>query len=103
MYDIIVIGAGHAGCDLCASTGVHDGEGVVKQLLVGAQAVQVASALYLHGPAHIGQMLAELRAWMKGHGMAELDAFRGALSQDRAANPAGFERVQFMKGVAGIE
>ena len=33
-------------CQLAASTGVHDGEAVIKQLLAGAQAVQVVSALY---------------------------------------------------------
>ena len=36
-------------CDLCASTGVHDGTGLVKQLLAGARAVQIASVLYQKG------------------------------------------------------
>ena len=31
-------------CDLAASTGVHDGEAVIKQILAGARAVQVVSA-----------------------------------------------------------
>ena len=36
-------------CDLCATTGVSDGKDVVKLLLAGATAVQVASCLYRNG------------------------------------------------------
>ena len=43
-------------CDLAASTGVHDGEGVVKQILAGANAVQVVSALYKNGNSHLVQI-----------------------------------------------
>ena len=38
------------GCDLAASTGIHDGEAVIKQLIAGADAVQVVSSLYKNGP-----------------------------------------------------
>ncbi len=31
-------------CDLAASTGVHDGQALIKQLLAGASAVQVGTA-----------------------------------------------------------
>ena len=34
------------GCDLAASTGMHDGAGLIKQLLAGAKAVQSVSAFY---------------------------------------------------------
>ncbi len=99
----IAILAGHTGADLCASTGIDDGAGVVKQLLVGASAVQVVSTLYRNGVAHIGAINDELRAWMERHGHATIDEFRGALSRDRHDDPLAFERVQFMKAVAGIE
>jgi dihydroorotate dehydrogenase (fumarate) len=54
-------------CDLAASTGVHDGKAVIKQLLAGAQTVQVVSALYKNGKDHIGKMLEELKTWMTKH------------------------------------
>lgn len=38
--------SGQVHCDLAASTGIHDGKAVIKQLLAGAKAVQVASVLY---------------------------------------------------------
>jgi dihydroorotate dehydrogenase (fumarate) len=88
-------------CDLAASTGVHDGRALIKQLLAGAKAVQVASALYKNGKDHIGTMLGELEDWMNRHGYAKLDDFRGKMSQEKSGNPAVYERVQFMKYFGG--
>jgi dihydroorotate dehydrogenase (fumarate) len=91
------------GCDLAATTGIHDGATVVKMLLAGARAVQVASALYKHGTPCIGAMLEEVRDWMRRHGHESIDAFRGTLAQGAGSNPADWERVQFMKTSVGIE
>ena len=99
----ISILAGRVGCDLAASTGIHDGAAVVKQLLAGARAVQVASALYKHGVEHIGPMLKDIEAFMDAKGFGCLDDFRGKLSQKTSANPAVYDRVQFMKTSVGIE
>jgi dihydroorotate dehydrogenase (fumarate) len=84
-------------CDLAATTGIHDGKAVVKQLLAGAKAVQVASALYNHGPGYLRTMLEELEAWMRRQGHEKLDDFRGRMSQAKSEDPAVYERVQFMK------
>jgi dihydroorotate dehydrogenase (fumarate) len=86
-----------AGCDLCASTGVHDGTAVVKQILAGAKTVQVASTLYKNGFGHISVMLRQLEEWMEAHDYESPDLFRGKLSLSRSKNPAAYERVQFMK------
>jgi len=88
-------------CDLAASTGVHDGEALIKQLLAGAKAVQVASALYKNGKGHIGTMLGELEEWMNRHGFGKLEDFRAKMSQEKSENPAVYERVQFMKYFGG--
>ncbi|SEA41152.1 dihydroorotate dehydrogenase (fumarate) [Desulfuromusa kysingii] len=88
-------------CDLAASTGVHDGAAVIKQLLAGAQAVQVVSTLYKNGPTYIQTMLNELQEWMTRHGYEKLQDFRGKMSQDKSVDPAIYERVQFMKYFSG--
>ena len=90
-------------CDIAASTGVHDGKGVVKQLLAGAKAVQIASTLYKNGFGRIGEMLSYLENWMNKHDYKSTDEFIGKLSIKKAENPAAWERVQFMKHFAGIE
>jgi dihydroorotate dehydrogenase (fumarate) len=93
----IGIMASRVSCDLAASTGVHDGASVIKQLLAGADAVQVVSALYNKGPEYLETMLNDIQDWMKEKNYDKVNAFKGMLSQDKAQNPSLFERVQFMK------
>jgi len=90
-------------CDIAASTGIHDGSAVIKQLLAGAKAVQVASVIYKKGFAEIGVMLNELENWMTKHNFKSIDEFTGRMSVKEADNPAAYERVQFMKHFSGIE
>ena len=94
---------GNIESELIATSGVHSGETVIKQLLAGAQAVQVVSALYQNGAKHIGTMLNDLEQWMDKHGFNSIDDFRGKLSQDESSNPAAYERVQFMKNTIGFD
>lgn len=89
--------------ELIATSGIHDGETMIKQLLAGAQCVQVVSALYQHGVKYIGTMLNDLEQWMKKHGFNSIDEFRGKMSQDESNNPAAYERVQFMKSTIGFD
>lgn len=84
-------------CDLAAASGIHDGKAVIKQLLAGANVVQITSAIYKYGPPVINQMLTQINDWMGEKKFGSIDEFRGKLSQSKTINPAAFERVQFMK------
>ncbi len=84
-------------CDLAASTGVHDGKAVAKQLLAGADAVQLVSTLYKNGPEYLQTIIKDLESWMQEKGFDSIHDFRGKLSQEEYLNPALYERVQFMK------
>lgn len=95
--------SGRVHCDLAASTGIHDGKAMIKQLLAGAKAVQIASVLYKKGFNTIGEMLKELEGWMGQHGFDSTSDFIGKMSLKETDNPAAYERVQFMKHFAGIE
>jgi dihydroorotate dehydrogenase (fumarate) len=97
----IAIMAQKVDCDLAASTGVHTGAALIKQLLAGAQAVQTVSSLYQKGPGHIATLIDSLKDWMRQHSFESLDDFRGRLSQDAASNPAVYERTQFMRYFGG--
>jgi dihydroorotate dehydrogenase (fumarate) len=99
----VAILSGEVGCDLAASTGVHDGTGVVKQLLAGAKAVQLCSALFQKGLGRIGTMTAEVTSWMDTHGFEKIEDFRGRLSRERQADPAVYERLQYLKVYGGME
>jgi len=83
--------------DLAASTGVHDSEGMIKQLLAGAKVVQMASALYKNELDYPREVLFGLEKWMKDKNYNSIDEFRGKMAQTEVKNPAAYERVQFMK------
>ena len=90
-------------CDLAASTGIVDGNDVLKNLLVGAKAVQVASTLYKNTAKQIGVMMQQMEFWMKQKGYKSLDEIIGKLSYRKIEKPMLYERAQFMKYFASRE
>ena len=99
----IAILAERVDCSLIASTGIHDAEGIIKQILAGAAAVQIVSTLYKNGIPHLKKLLDGLEQWMTQKNYKSLDDFRGKLSQSKASNPAVYSRVQFMKYYRGFQ
>jgi dihydroorotate dehydrogenase (fumarate) len=87
---------GRVKAHLSASTGVYDSAGVAKQLLVGAQVVQLASALVKNGIPHLGKVLAGLEDWLDKRGFGSVDAARGACSQKNVGDPGAYERAQYV-------
>ena len=94
--------SGKVNCSLAASTGIYDGASIIKQILAGADVVQVVSAIYKYSPQHINKMLAEIELWMDQHGFNQLSQFKGKLNIVQGKNPAVYERLQFMKYFGGI-
>ncbi len=88
---------GHIHSDIAASTGIHSGADVIKMLLAGADATEIVTTIYQHGPEKIKSMLGELEDYMKKHNYNSIDDFKGKLSLKKAENPSAFYRVQFMK------
>jgi len=82
---------------LAASSGVHSGTDVVKELIVGADVAMMTSALLRHGPGHVRAVEAELAAWMIDHDYASVAQLRGSASQATAEDPSAFERANYMK------
>ena len=93
----IALSANKVECDLAASTGVHNARGAIKQLLAGASAVQVVSALYKHGADAVKMINEGLLLFMKEKGYENISDFKGKLSYGKNMNAGLFERVQFMK------
>ena len=89
-------------CSMAASSGIHTSEAIIKQILAGADVVQLVSVLYEKGPEHINILLNELEKWMTEKGFSSLKQFKGKASSKNVGNPAVFERIQFMKHYAGI-
>lgn len=87
----------HVNCSLAGTTGIHSSESIIKHLLAGADAVQLASVLYKNGPEYIDVLSKEIYAWMEEHNFKNISDFKGKMSQSKSNDPAAFERVQFMK------
>ncbi|MDZ7604442.1 MAG: dihydroorotate dehydrogenase-like protein [Cyclobacteriaceae bacterium] len=87
-------------CEIVASTGIHDASGIIKQILAGAMATQVCSVLYENGISYIGDMISDIRAWMKRKGFNKIEDFRGYINKD-PHNTMIWERIHYMKKSSG--
>jgi dihydroorotate dehydrogenase (fumarate) len=87
---------GRLRAQLAATTGVHSPIEVVKYLMAGADVVMTTSALLLHGAAYLGTLVTGLRDWMALHGYVSVAQLRGSMSQRSVADPAAFERAQYV-------
>jgi len=87
--------------DFTGTTGIHSGRDVIKLLLVGAKAVQIASVIYKNGAEFIPLMLQEIETWMDSKEFGTIEEFRGTLNKHQMDSKA-YERVQFMKYYGGI-
>lgn len=90
-------------CSLAASTGIYYSSTIIKQILAGADAVQIVSALYLNGADYISQLLFEMEQWMNKKGFYSIKHYKGKLSYNYTGNPSVYERLQFMKHYGKIE
>jgi dihydroorotate dehydrogenase (fumarate) len=87
---------GRVKAHLAASTGVHDAPGALKQILAGAQVVQLASTLVKNGIPHLGKVLQGVEEWLDRRGHSNLEEVRGTLSQQAVTDPGSFERAQYV-------
>ncbi len=99
----IAVLADQSGCQLASATGVHDGAGMIKQLLAGAQAVQVCSVLLQKGIRTLIGMLEDLDNWMVRHGFKNIQEFRGRMSLELGGKPDFYQRQQYIKVLSGLE
>ena len=89
----------HVNASLCASTGVHSSDDVLKALMSGVDAVQMASALLLHGPGHIAKLLEQMRGWMEEKEYSSVSQMKGSISLRHTDNPDAYERSSYMRAL----
>jgi dihydroorotate dehydrogenase (fumarate) len=94
--------SGRIKCDIAASTGIHNSETVIKQLLAGADAVQMVSVFYRKHFEILPMIISGIEEWMRVHKYDTIEDFKGLLSYTNVHNPASYERVQFIRQYSGI-
>ncbi len=90
---------GRLRASLAATTGVHTGATAAKMILAGADAVMLCSALLQSGVGHLKTVRDEMVRVLEGKGYDSLTKARGALSQKNCAEPAAFERANYMRAL----
>jgi dihydroorotate dehydrogenase (fumarate) len=94
---------GRIRANLAATSGVHSHEDVIKLLMVGADVTMLCSTLLRNGIGHIRQIERGLVEWMREHEYSSVQQMKGSMSQIHCADPAAFERAQYMRAVKGIQ
>ena len=88
---------GRVGADLAITSGIHTSQDVIKGLMAGAQVTMMASELLKNGVRRIAQVLNEIVMWSNEHEYESVMQMIGAMSQKHCAEPAAFERANYMK------
>ena len=86
--------------DLAITTGIHTSQDVLKALMAGAKVTMMASELLQNGIRRINVILDEMRHWMNEHEYESVAQMIGSMSQQHCAEPAAFERANYMKMLA---
>jgi dihydroorotate dehydrogenase (fumarate) len=94
---------GRMRASLAATSGVHEAQDVVKLLMVGADVTMLCSSLLRNGIRHLHHVESGLLKWMEEHEYESVEQMKGSMSQIHCANPAAFERAQYMKAVKSIQ
>jgi len=95
--------SGKLNLDIAASGNIRTAEDMIKQLLVGSSAIQIASVLYQRGLGVINELLDGLIKWMKDEGFSSVEEFKGQLSEIKDPHSNAFIRSQFIKTITSIE
>lgn len=84
---------------LAGTSGVHTAEDVIKLIMAGADVTMMCSALLKHGPKHLTAVLDGVNKWMVEHEYLSVEQMKGSMSQTSVADPAAFERANYMKAL----
>jgi dihydroorotate dehydrogenase (fumarate) len=93
----IAILYGKVKADLALTSGVHTSEDAIKAIMAGANVAMTTSALLKRGTIAIQQILTGMEEWMTSREYVSVQQMRGSMSQGAVAEPAAFERANYMK------
>ena len=88
---------GRVDLDFALTSGVHKAEDVLKAMMAGAKVAMTTSALLKKGPKRATKILDRLEDWMVDKEYESIQQMQGSMSQKAVADPAAFERVNYMK------
>lgn len=88
---------GRVPVDLAITSGVHTAADVLKGLMAGAKVTMLASELLSGGVGRIREILDGMVRWMEAKEYRSVTQMRGSMSQMHVAEPAAYERANYIK------
>jgi dihydroorotate dehydrogenase (fumarate) len=99
----IAILYGRVEADFALTSGVHTAEDVLKAMMAGANVAMMTSTLLANGLGRLMHILTDLQEWMEEHEYESITQMRGSMSQRAVAEPAAFERANYMKALNSFD
>jgi dihydroorotate dehydrogenase (fumarate) len=93
----IAILYGRVSANLALTTGVHTVMDVLKGVAAGAAVTMLASELLANGIPRLTILRSGVEAWLLEHEYESLNQLQGSMSQINCAEPAAFERANYMR------
>ena len=88
---------GQVNADLALTSGVHTAQDALKAMMAGAKVAMMASNLLHNGTQAVPSMLNEMGWWMQTHEYESIQQMQGSMSRQSVAEPAAFERANYMR------
>jgi len=83
--------------DMAVTGGVHTAADALKCMMAGAKVAMMTSALLKNGIGHLTTVRDDMIRWMEENEYESVQQMQGSLSQRRCAEPAAFERANYLK------
>ena len=99
----IAILHGKVKASLAATTGIHEAADVLKAIMAGADAVQLASVLLKKGAKQVEVILNDMKKWMQEKEYKSIEQMKGSMSYKSIAEPAAYTRANYMKTLQSIK
>ena len=94
---------GRVMADLALTGGVHNAQDVLKAMMAGARVTMLASELLQNGIGRIAEILEDIESWMDEFEYISIQQMQGSMSQQAVAEPAAFERANYMKALQSYD
>jgi len=89
--------------DFALTSGIHTAEDVLKATMAGANASMMTSALLQNGTSVVQDILNDLQVWMEEKEYESITQMRGSMSMQAVAEPAAFERANYMRVLSSYD
>jgi len=99
----IAILYGNVQADLAGTSGVHTAMDALKLIASGAGVAQMCATLLKNGIGQLTTILNEMNTWLEAKEYASLDELRGSFSQQKVAEPAAYERANYVKAISDFK